>query len=87
MFFIFYAVVQPMNLTDINCDIPDLTGDNYKIWKERILLQLGWMDMDYAIRKDEPDYDALQHVTLARFTIYDITIALDWSTAGRYCRS
>nr|DAD46229.1 TPA_asm: hypothetical protein HUJ06_004459 [Nelumbo nucifera] len=35
-------------------DIPELWGDNYKIWKERILLHLGWMDMDYAIRKDEP---------------------------------
>ena len=23
------------------------------MWKERILLQLGWMDIDYAIRKDE----------------------------------
>ena len=39
---------------DIQCDVPELKGDNYKIWKERILLQLGWMDIDYAIRKDEP---------------------------------
>ncbi|XP_051144305.1 uncharacterized protein LOC127260575 [Andrographis paniculata] len=43
-----------MNFSDIKCDIPELTGDNYKIWKERILLHLGWMDIDYAIRKDEP---------------------------------
>ena len=28
--------------------------DNYKIWKEKILLQLRWMNIDYAIRKDEP---------------------------------
>jgi hypothetical protein len=28
--------------------------NNYKIWKERIILHLGWMDIDYAIRKDEP---------------------------------
>ena len=39
---------------DIKCDIPELKGDNYKIWKERILLHLWWMDIDYAIRKDEP---------------------------------
>ncbi|RVW43523.1 Retrovirus-related Pol polyprotein from transposon TNT 1-94 [Vitis vinifera] len=32
----------------------ELKGDNFKIWKERILLQLGCMDIDYAIRKDEP---------------------------------
>ncbi|KAA8522096.1 hypothetical protein F0562_012590 [Nyssa sinensis] len=24
------------------------------MWKERVLLHLGWMDIDYAIRKDEP---------------------------------
>ncbi|KAL6350255.1 hypothetical protein AAG906_004200 [Vitis piasezkii] len=29
-------------------------SNNFKIWKERILLQLGCMDIDYAIRKDEP---------------------------------
>ncbi|XP_045802648.1 uncharacterized protein LOC123921980 [Trifolium pratense] len=45
---------QPANFSDIRCDIPELRGDNYKVWKERILLHLGWMDIDYAIRKDEP---------------------------------
>ncbi|KAA8520797.1 hypothetical protein F0562_014931 [Nyssa sinensis] len=39
---------------DIGCEIPELKGDNYKMWKERVLLYLGWMDIDYAIRKDEP---------------------------------
>ncbi|KAA8547139.1 hypothetical protein F0562_003595 [Nyssa sinensis] len=24
------------------------------MWKERVLLHLGWMDIDYATRKDEP---------------------------------
>ncbi|KAL3498929.1 hypothetical protein ACH5RR_041661 [Cinchona calisaya] len=43
-----------MNFHDMKCDIPELKGDNYKLWKERILLHLGWMDIDYAIRKDEP---------------------------------
>ena len=28
--------------------------DNYKVWKEIILLYLGCMDIDYAIRKDKP---------------------------------
>ncbi|XP_074559883.1 uncharacterized protein LOC141815920 [Curcuma longa] len=36
------------------CDVPELRGDNYKIWKERTLLYLGCKDIDYAIRKDEP---------------------------------
>lgn len=51
--FIFLAS-QPTNISDIRCDIPELRGDNYKVWKERILLHLEWMDIDYAIRKDEP---------------------------------
>ncbi|XP_051118545.1 uncharacterized protein LOC127242878 [Andrographis paniculata] len=42
-----------MNLSDIKCDIPELTGHNYKIWKEKIHLHLGWMDIDCAIRKHE----------------------------------
>ncbi|CAH9128198.1 unnamed protein product [Cuscuta epithymum] len=48
------GVVQPANVSDMKCDIPELRGDNYKVWKERVLLHLGWMDIDYAIRKDEP---------------------------------
>lgn len=47
------GVVLPGNISDVKCDIPELRGDNYKVWKERVLLQLGWMDIDYAIRKDE----------------------------------
>lgn len=49
-----FAASQTVSFSDIQCDVPELKGDNYKIWKERILLQLGWMDIDYAIRKDEP---------------------------------
>ncbi|KAM7513749.1 hypothetical protein LguiA_003332 [Lonicera macranthoides] len=41
-------------MSDIKCDIPELTGDNFKVWKERILLHLGWMDIDSSIRKGEP---------------------------------
>ena len=49
-----YATFQPANYSDIRCNIPELKGDNYKVFKERILLHLGCMDIDYAIRKDEP---------------------------------
>ena len=31
-----------------------MKGDNYKVWNDRIFLYLGWMDIDYVIRKDEP---------------------------------
>ncbi|RVW97572.1 Retrovirus-related Pol polyprotein from transposon TNT 1-94 [Vitis vinifera] len=48
----FYIVLP--SISDIRSEVPELRGDNFKIWKERILLQLGCMDIDYAIRKDEP---------------------------------
>ncbi|KAG6476302.1 hypothetical protein ZIOFF_065541 [Zingiber officinale] len=44
----------PANFSDMICDVPELRGNNYKIWKERTLLHLGCKDVDYAIRKDEP---------------------------------
>lgn len=49
-----FAVLLPGNISDVKCEIPELRDDNYKVWKERVLLHLGWMDIDYAIRKDEP---------------------------------
>ena len=52
--FNFCAVMQPANFSNIKCDISALKGDNYKVWNERILLHLGFMDIDYAIKKDKP---------------------------------
>ena len=52
--FNFCAAIQLANFSNIKCDIPELKGDNYKVWNERILLHLGCMDIDYAIRKDKP---------------------------------
>ena len=50
-----FAVIQPTNISDFKCDIPELRDDNYKVWKERVLLHFGWMDIDYTIRKEEPN--------------------------------
>ena len=49
-----FAVSQSVNFSDIKYGIPKLRSDNYKIWKERVLLHLGCMDVDYAIKKKEP---------------------------------
>jgi hypothetical protein len=72
-----YAVLQPANISDVRYDIPELKGDNYKIWKERVLLHLGWMDIDYAIRKDEPP--ALTDTSTAA----DITLHERWERSNR----
>ena len=52
--FLNFAVNQSTNISEIKCDIPKLKGDNYKVWRGRILLHLGQMNIDNAIRKDEP---------------------------------
>jgi len=65
-----YIVLQPANIFDVRYDMPELKGDNYKIWKERVLLHLVWMDIDYAIRKDEPP--TLTDIsTAANITLYE----------------
>ena len=51
--YLFYAVFLQYGIIDIRLDIPDLDSNNCKVWKERILFQLGCMDIDYATRKDE----------------------------------
>ncbi|KAL5745673.1 hypothetical protein ACOSP7_001530 [Xanthoceras sorbifolium] len=68
---------QPTNFSDIRCDIPELKGDNYKVWKERILLHLGWMDIDYAIRQNEPPA-----ITDTSSTA-DITLYEKWERSNR----
>ncbi|KAK9151199.1 hypothetical protein Syun_009508 [Stephania yunnanensis] len=44
----------PVLGSELKFEIPTLNGENYRVWKERILLHLGVMDIDFAIRKDEP---------------------------------
>ena len=54
----------------MHLDIPELRGDNYKIWKEMILLHLGYMDIDYAIRKSEP-LEVIEESTPAEVTLFE----------------
>ncbi|KAH6784488.1 hypothetical protein C2S52_009447 [Perilla frutescens var. hirtella] len=35
-------------------NIPMLNGSNFKDWKENILIILGYMDLDYALRVEQP---------------------------------
>ena len=52
--YIYFATIPSVNFFNMRCDVPELKGDNYKVWKERILLHLGWINIDYVIRKNEP---------------------------------
>ncbi|XP_074302717.1 uncharacterized protein LOC141634435 isoform X1 [Silene latifolia] len=44
----------PGSSYDIKIDVPELTGDNFKVWKKRVLLHLGFTRFDYAIQHEEP---------------------------------
>ena len=57
-----FAIIQPANISDFKCTILELRSDNYKVWKKRVLLHLGWMDIDYAIRKEEPETSTVEVV-------------------------
>ena len=35
-------------------NIPVLNGTNFKKWKEHVIIVLGYMDLDYALREDRP---------------------------------
>ena len=41
-------------MSDNEVDFLELTSENFKLWKESILLQLECLYIDYAIRKFEP---------------------------------
>lgn len=48
-----FAVSQFVNISNIKCCILELRGDNYKIWKERVILRLDWMNINNVIKKEE----------------------------------
>ena len=50
--------------------IPMLFGDNYKIWRDKMLLALGCMDLDLALRMDEP-YILTELSTQSERTLYE----------------
>ncbi|KAJ0794847.1 putative transcription factor interactor and regulator CCHC(Zn) family [Helianthus annuus] len=41
-------------VTAPNCGIPPLTGDNFAEWKDALMLTLGLLDFDYALRENKP---------------------------------
>ena len=48
-----YEIIQHYIIANNISNVLELMGESYKIWKERVLLQLGYSNIDYAIRKDE----------------------------------
>lgn len=53
MCFFGHAVIPTTALFD-STKTPMLTGDNFTEWKDNILLTLGCMDLDLAIREEKP---------------------------------
>ena len=46
--------MNPANITANINSIPMLNGSNFKSWQENLLIVLGFMDLDLAIRKNAP---------------------------------
>ena len=65
-----FAFFQTSCLSNVKLEIPELKGGNYKVWRERVLLYLGCMDIYYAIRKDEPSAISATS-TKAEIKLYD----------------
>ncbi|XP_019155832.1 PREDICTED: uncharacterized protein LOC109152642 [Ipomoea nil] len=53
-----FTASQSVTHTNLNIEVPELRGDNYKIWKERVLLSLGWKGLDFAIHNEKPPVPA-----------------------------
>lgn len=56
VYFCFFSigVIQPLIIPDEIFDNAYLSDDNYKVWKNKLLLHLEFMDLNYALRKNEP---------------------------------
>ncbi|XP_028080653.1 uncharacterized protein LOC114282201 [Camellia sinensis] len=52
--FLVIAAISTSVLSNESSYIPFLNGDNFSDWKDKILLTLGCMDLDLALRVDEP---------------------------------
>ena len=63
-FAVFNTVIDPTQF------IPILSGDNYKLWKDKVLLALGCMNLDMTLRIDEPETPTEQS-TQANCALYE----------------
>ena len=52
--YVLFTTIPLATYSDLKIDISELSSDNLKTWIERILFQLECIDIDYAIRKEEP---------------------------------
>ena len=52
--FFYVTIVNASSISANLNNIPTLTGSNFAKWKEHVSIVLGCMDLDYALRVDEP---------------------------------
>ncbi|KAL3613331.1 hypothetical protein CASFOL_042843 [Castilleja foliolosa] len=48
------AMLSASTISANTSNIPVLNGNNFKDWKENVLISLGCMDLDLALRKEKP---------------------------------
>ena len=53
---VLYSVsISASNISSSINSIPMLNGTNFKAWKENVMMVLGVMDLDLALRVDQPE--------------------------------
>ena len=54
MLFMFYSALNPSMISGLINSIEHLNGTNFPTWKEQIQINLGILDLDYALREKAP---------------------------------
>ena len=49
-----FIIISASSISANVNNIPMLNGTNFKKWKEHVIIVLGCMDLDYALRVDRP---------------------------------
>ena len=49
-----FIIISASSISANVNNIPVLNGTNFKKWKEHVIIVLGCMDLDYALRVDRP---------------------------------
>ena len=57
-----FIIISASSISANVNNIPVLNGTNFKKWKEHVIIVLGCMDLDFALREDRPlDLTSAQH--------------------------
>ncbi|KAL5193476.1 hypothetical protein HKD37_20G055689 [Glycine soja] len=72
-------MVQSLIISNDKNEVPILMRENYKQWKEWVLLHLGVVDLDYALCRDEL-VELMDSSTSEEIVLYE-----QWERSNHFC--